>query len=131
MLEDQAWPKSCGHVRNKEVVPRAESVARIKAAVDARDGLHGAAAAEDRLVVIGRTDAKQAESFEEAMWRVAAFADLGVDMVFVDALETREEMEQVCRAVRSYGVPVLANMLEGGKSPILSLQELEQVRSLS
>ena len=118
LLEDQRVPKSCGHVGRKEVVSRVESVARIKAAVDARDAMPE----HERIVLIGRTDAKQAESFDEALWRISAFADLGVDMVFVDALETVGEMEAVCRAA---GVPVMANMLEGGLTPTdLSLEDL-------
>jgi len=124
LLEDQLVPKSCGHVKKKQVVSRVDSLSRIKAAVDCRDE---EAEEDERLVLIGRTDAKQAIGFEEALWRISAFADLGVDMVFVDALETREEMEIVCKTASDAGVGVLANMLEGGKTPILSLNELDEV----
>ena len=124
LLEDQVIPKSCGHVKNKAVVSRTEAVARIKAAVDARDEFDE----EDQVVLIGRTDAKQAESFDEALWRISAFSDLGVDMVFVDALETEEEMRIVCETAKSFGVKVLANMLEGGKTPTnFTLKELEEL----
>ena len=101
---------SSGHVKKKQVVSRVDSLSRIKAAVDCRDE---EAEEDERLVLIGRTDAKQAIGFEEALWRISAFADLGVDMVFVDALETREEMEIVCKTASDAGVGVLANMLEG------------------
>jgi 2-methylisocitrate lyase-like PEP mutase family enzyme len=124
LLEDQVTPKSCGHVKNKAVVSRSEAVARIKAAIDARDEFPQ----DEKVVLIGRTDAKQAESFDEALWRISAFGDLGVDMVFVDALETEEEMKIVCDTAKSYGVKVLANMLEGGKTPTnFTLKELEEI----
>ena len=124
MLEDQISPKSCGHVKKKAVIDRQESVSRIQAAIDARDEIP---VEEDRIVIIGRTDSRQAVSIEEALWRVSAFADMGVDIVFVDALQSKEEMKKVCKLAQSYNVPVLANMLEGGKTPILSIQELEDI----
>ncbi|KAI3428432.1 hypothetical protein D9Q98_007259 [Chlorella vulgaris] len=110
LIEDQQWPKSCGHVRNKRVVDRAEALARIRAACDARD--------EGRdIVVVARTDARQAESLEEALYRAAAFADAGADVVFIDALESEGEMQALCRVP---GAHKMASMLEGGgKTPIL------------
>ncbi len=125
LLEDQKVPKSCGHVQNKEVVGRVDAVARVHAAVEARDA--AASDEDDRIVLIARTDAKQAESFDEALWRVEAFCDVGADMVFVDALATADEMKAVCDLAASYGRPVLANMLEGGLSPQLPLPELERL----
>lgn len=106
-------------LQGKRVVPRDEAVARIRAACDARDQ------GQD-LVIVARTDARQAASFEEAMYRAAAFADTGADVVFVDALESVEEMKRLCKEVK--GAHKMANMLEGGgKTPILSPEELESM----
>ena len=117
LIEDQVWPKSCGHVRGKRVVGRDEAVQRIKAACDARD--EGA-----DIVIVARTDAKQAVSFQEALERAQLFADAGADVVFIDALETEAEMRTFCSAVQ--GIHKMANMLEGGgKTPILTPEELE------
>ncbi|GLC42609.1 hypothetical protein PLESTB_001118600 [Pleodorina starrii] len=114
LIEDQEAPKSCGHVRGKRVVGREEAVSRIRAAVDARD--EGA-----DILIVARTDARQAVSLEEALWRAQAFAEAGADVLFIDALESEAEM----RAFTSLGgaaagVPKMANMLEGGgKTPVL------------
>lgn len=86
LLEDQVHPKSCGHVRNKRVCSREEAVARIKAAVAARDEYKD-------IVIVARTDARQAVSLEEALWRVEAFAKAGADVLFIDALASVEEMQ--------------------------------------
>ncbi|BDA50301.1 probable 2,3-dimethylmalate lyase at N-terminal half [Coccomyxa sp. Obi] len=119
LIEDQVAPKSCGHVRGKRVVGRQEALARIRAAVDARE--EGA-----DILIVARTDARQADSLQEALWRVDAFADAGADIVFIDALETREEMRAFCSSARN--VPKMANMLEGGgKTPILAPAELEEM----
>ncbi|CAL8465196.1 g4731 [Coccomyxa elongata] len=119
LIEDQVAPKSCGHVRGKRVVGRQEALARIRAAVDARE--EGA-----DILIVARTDARQATSLQEALWRVEAFADAGADIVFIDALETREEMRALSSSARH--VPKMANMLEGGgKTPILAPAELEDM----
>ncbi|KAF8057118.1 Dml [Scenedesmus sp. PABB004] len=120
LIEDQVSPKSCGHVRGKRVVPRAEAVSRIRAAADARD--EGA-----DLLVLARTDARQAASLDEALWRAAAFADAGADLLFIDALASRDEMAAFCRlGGAAAGLPKMANMLEGGgKTPILPPEELQ------
>ncbi len=119
LIEDQVWPKSCGHVRGKQVIPRDEAIARIQAACDARKG-------NQDIVIVARTDAKQAVSFEEALERAQAFADQGADVVFIDALETVAEMRTFCARVA--GAHKMANMLEGGgKTPILKPQELEEM----
>lgn len=119
LIEDQVWPKSCGHVRGKQVIPRNEAIARIRAACDARKG-------DQDIVIVARTDAKQAVSFEEALERAQAFADQGADVVFIDALETVAEMRTFCASVT--GAHKMANMLEGGgKTPILKPQELEEM----
>eukprot|EP00890_Picochlorum_soloecismus_P005162 jgi/Picsp_1/5647/NSC_03006-R1_-dimethylmalate lyase-like len=117
LIEDQVWPKSCGHVKGKRVVPRDEAVARIRAACDARDE------GQD-IVIVARTDARQAIDFQEALERAQGFADAGADIVFVDALESAAEMRTFCAEIS--GAHTMANMLEGGgKTPILSPYELE------
>ena len=132
LIEDQAWPKSCGHVTGKAVVARGEAVARVAAAAAARDEVSPADTA-GRLLLIARTDARQAVSLEEALWRAAAFADAGADAVFVDALESEAELAALAAAVRTgpaaaaraRRVWLMANNLEGGgKSPLLTARAL-------
>lgn len=120
ILEDQASPKACGHTRDRKVVSREEAVIRIKAAIDARKE------SGSDIVIIARSDARQAVSLEEALWRSRAFADAGADVLFIDALVSREEMKAFCDV--SPLLPKLANMLEGGgKTPILNPIELEEI----
>jgi|APGre2960657444_1045066.scaffolds.fasta_scaffold04952_4 2-methylisocitrate lyase-like PEP mutase family enzyme len=103
-------------MRTRAVVSRQEAVARIRAACDARD-------AGADIVVVARSDARSCVSLDEALWRAAAFADVGADAVFVDALRSEEDMRAFCAAVP--GTPKMANMLEGGSTPILQPAELE------
>jgi 2-methylisocitrate lyase-like PEP mutase family enzyme len=117
MIEDQRAPKRCGHTRGKQVVSRTEAVARLRAAVDARD--EGA-----DILVMARTDARATDGLDEALWRARAFEDLGADIVFVEAPATRAEMERICRSARA---PQMANMVEGGDTPILPPGELEAI----
>ncbi|KAJ1383222.1 Pyruvate/Phosphoenolpyruvate kinase-like domain superfamily [Sesbania bispinosa] len=120
ILEDQVAPKACGHTRGRKVVSREEAVMKIKAAVDARTE------SGSDIVIVARTDARQAVSLDEALTRVKAFADAGADVLFIDALASKEEMKALCQV--SPNVPKLANMLEGGgKTPILNPVELEEV----
>ncbi|GMH44855.1 hypothetical protein BSKO_12807 [Bryopsis sp. KO-2023] len=118
LIEDQIAPKSCGHVKGKAVVSRDEATARIRAAVDARTE------GKD-IAVLARTDARQAESLDEALWRVASFADQGADILFIDALTSVDEMRAFCKVAPD--VPKLANMLEGGKTPILLPGDLQDL----
>jgi len=115
MIEDQLWPKRCGHTRGKQVVERAEALARIKAAVDAR--AEGA-----DILVMARTDARATDGLEEALWRAKAFAELGADIVFVEAPHDEAEMARVCAEVPA---PQMANMVEGGDTPVLPPKRLE------
>ncbi|XP_015901041.3 uncharacterized protein LOC107434131 isoform X1 [Ziziphus jujuba] len=120
ILEDQVSPKACGHTRGRKVVSREEAVMRIKAAVDARKE------SGSDIVIVARSDSRQAVSLDEALWRTRAFADAGADVLFVDALASKEEMRAFCET--SLLVPKMANMLEGGgKTPILTPLELEAV----
>jgi 2-methylisocitrate lyase-like PEP mutase family enzyme len=117
MIEDQVAPKRCGHTRGKEVVPREEALARIRAAVDAReDGAD--------ILVMARTDARATDGLDEALWRARAFAELGADLVFVEAPRTEEEMERTCREVPA---PLMANLVEDGDTPWLSHARLEEL----
>ena len=117
MIEDQRAPKRCGHTRGKQVIERAEALARIRAAVDARE--EGA-----DILIMARTDARATHGLDEALWRARAFEDLGADILFVEAPATRAEMEKICRATRA---PQMGNLVEGGDTPILKPAELESL----
>ena len=114
-LEDQVWPKKCGHLRGKRVVPRDEWLTKLEAAIEHRD----------RLFVVARTDARAAIGLEEACERARMAADLGVDAVFVEAPESIEEMEAVAEAMP--GVVRVANMIEAGRTPLLTPAELHDL----
>jgi len=117
MIEDQLAPKRCGHTRGKEVVSRAEALTRIRAAVDARES--GA-----DILIMARTDARFPEGLDEALTRAKAFADLGADIVFVEAPRSESEMERICEEI---SVPQLVNMVEDGDTPILPPERLEAI----
>lgn len=117
MIEDQQWPKRCGHTEGKQVVSRDEAFARVRAAVDAkREGAD--------ILILARTDARQTHGFDEALVRIRGFEELGADIVFLEAPESVEEMRAFCEATR---VPTLANMLENGKTPLLPPSVLEEL----
>ncbi|ORW08955.1 methylisocitrate lyase [Mycobacterium kyorinense] len=115
-LEDQVNPKRCGHLDGKAVVPTAEMVRRIRAAVAARR--------DHNFVVCARTDAAAVEGVSAAIDRARAYADAGADLIFTEALTDAAEFERFRAAV---DVPLLANMTEFGKSPLLSAQELADI----
>ncbi|KAL1553249.1 2,3-dimethylmalate lyase-like [Salvia divinorum] len=120
ILEDQVSPKACGHTQGREVVSREEAIMRIKAAVDARKE------SGSDIVIVARTDSRQAVSLEESLWRARALGNAGADVLFIDALASKEEMEAFCEVCPQ--VPKMANMLEGGgKTPILSPNELDDI----
>ncbi len=114
-LEDQVWPKRCGHMAGKQVVPVDEWLAKLRAAVDHRSHLH----------VTARTDARAAIGLDEAISRARAAVDVGVDAVFVEAPESIDELEQIARALP--GVVLVANMVETGKTPLLTPAELHDL----
>jgi 2-methylisocitrate lyase-like PEP mutase family enzyme len=114
-LEDQVWPKKCGHMAGKRVVAREEWLAKLRAAVDTRD----------QLFVTARTDARAAVSLKEACERARMAADLGVDAVFVEAPESAEEMEAIAAATP--GCVRVANMIEGGRTPLRTPAELHDL----
>lgn len=113
-IEDQVAPKKCGHYEGKSVVPTAEMVGKIKAAVDARR--------DEDLVVIARSDARAVEGLQAAIDRVNAYLEAGADVGFVEAPQSAEEMATVARELNG---PALANIFEGGKTPALPARELE------
>jgi len=115
-LEDQVWPKRCGHMRGKRVIPLDEQLAKLRAALDTRE--HGGG----DLFVVARTDARAAVDLDEALRRGRAFRDLGVDAVFVEAPESVGELRAVAAAIPD--APLVANMVEHGRTPMLSRSEL-------
>jgi 2-methylisocitrate lyase-like PEP mutase family enzyme len=117
MIEDQEAPKRCGHTRGKRVVERDEALNRIRAAVDERE-----AGAE--ILIMARTDARHTHSLEEALWRCQAFADLGADIIFLEAPRSIDEMEQFCSLIHG---PKMANMVEQGDTPVLPPKQLEDI----
>jgi methylisocitrate lyase len=114
-IEDQVAPKRCGHLEGKQIVPVAEMVGKISAAVAARRS--------DEFVIIARVDAAAVEGFDAAVERAKAYAAAGADVIFTEALTSREEFERFARA--DVGAPLLANMTEFGKTPYLSAAEFE------
>ena len=114
-LEDQGFPKRCGHLDGKTVVPVAEMQGKLRAALDARHS-------RDTLI-LARTDALAIEGFDVAMDRAEAYLACGVDALFIEALRTPEQMDAACTRF-AHRVPLLANMVEGGKTPVQSAVEL-------
>ena len=117
-LEDQTFPKRCGHLDGKGVVPAAEMCGKLRAALDARHS-------QDTLI-LARTDALAVEGFEAALDRAEAYLACGVDALFIEALRTPEQMAQACARFAGR-IPLLANMVEGGKTPIQSADELGRI----
>ena len=115
-IEDQDFPKRCGHLDNKAVIPADEMCGKIHAALDAR---------RDRnTLIIARTDAVAVEGFDRAIERAHMYRDAGADMLFVEAPKTRDDLGCMASALRGKA-PFMANMVEGGKTPILPAKELE------
>lgn len=115
-LEDQVFPKKCGHFDGKAVIPANEMVAKIKAAVDTRRS--------QELLIIARTDARAVSTLEEAVDRGHAYQEAGADVIFIEAPESIDELAIVGK---SFDVPLIANMVEGGKTPMQSAQELAEL----
>lgn len=114
-LEDQTFPKRCGHLDGKSVVPVPEMVGKLKAALDAR-------ASSDTLI-LARTDALAVEGLDAALERAERYLECGVDALFIEALRTPEQMDVACARFANR-IPMLANMVEGGKTPVQSAAEL-------
>lgn len=117
MIEDQVSPKRCGHVAGKQVIDRSEALERVQAAVDARD--EGA-----DILIMARTDAGAVHGIGEAIWRAQHFGELGADILFVEALETEEELGRITK--EAPGIHA-ANMIEGGATPFLPPDRLHEL----
>ncbi len=115
-IEDQEFPKKCGHTPGRRVVPLADAVNRIKVATEARSSRD--------FLVIARTDARTSLGLDEALRRGEAFLKAGADILFIESPESEEEMAKIGR---TFDVPLLANMVEGGRTPVLSKDELERL----
>jgi 2-methylisocitrate lyase-like PEP mutase family enzyme len=116
LLEDQVWPKRCGHMAGKAVVPMEEHVAKLRAAAEARG--------TEPFWILGRTDARATHGLDEAIRRARAYREAGADILFVEAPETREELAKIGRELPG---PLIANMVEGGRTPILRPEELRSL----
>jgi methylisocitrate lyase len=117
ILEDQQWPKKCGHFEGKKVIAAEEHAAKMRAAVDARR--------DDDLVIIARTDARAPLGLDEAIRRGRLYRDAGADVVFVEAPQSVDELRAVKAAIPD--APLFANMIEGGKTPLLTYEELQSL----
>jgi methylisocitrate lyase len=116
LLEDQVWPKRCGHMQGKEVIRAEEHVQKIHAAVEARAGAS--------FKILGRTDARAPLGLDEAIRRGRMYREAGADLIFVEAPQSRDELARIGREVPG---PLMANMVEGGKTPILGRSELREL----
>ena len=115
-IEDQEYPKKCGHTPGRRVIPTSDMVTKIKVAVDTRT--------KDDFLIIARTDSRTGLGIEEAISRAVAFEEAGADIIFVEAPETEGEMKMVNAAIKK---PTLANMVSGGKTPIFSSSALQDM----
>ena len=109
-LEDQDFPKRCGHLDGKALIPAQEMCGKIRAAVDARRSRE--------TLIVARTDAVAVEGFERAIERAAMYREAGADMLFVEAPKTRDDLARIVTTLGGK-VPLMANMVEGGKTPTL------------
>jgi 2-methylisocitrate lyase-like PEP mutase family enzyme len=117
ILEDQQWPKRCGHMEGKQVIPLEEHVKKLEAALEARSNRD--------FIIIARTDSLAVNGMEEAVKRGRAYRDAGADVVFVEAPKSVEELVIIRSAIKD--VPLVANIIEGGKTPLLSARTLEKM----
>lgn len=116
-LEDQQFPKRCGHLSGKELISAEEMSGKVRAAVDARKS--------DEFLVIARSDATSVAGLDESIRRAKMYVDSGADVIFVEAPRDQSDLEAVAKALP--GVALLANMVEGGKTPLFSAQELQEM----
>ena len=115
-IEDQVFPKRCGHFEGKQIISTEEMVKKIEAALDARR--------DPDLVIMARTDARAIDGLDKAIERARAYVKAGADIIFIEAPQTVEELRKVAKSVN---VPTMANMVEGGKTPVVSVQELQEM----
>ena len=117
-IEDQVWPKRCGHMSGKEVIERGEMIGKIRAAIDASNAL------DPDFILGARTDAIYVEGIEKAIDRAKAYEDAGADFIFLDAYENKKQME---KAIKEIKAPLLLNIIEGGKTSPISAKEAESM----
>jgi len=117
-LEDQEFPKKCGHTRGRRVIPLQDMVDKVRVATQAREN--------DDFLIVARTDARSSLGLEEALRRAEAYAEAGADLLFVESPETEDELQQIAARLAPH-VPVLVNNVEGGRTPILSRAALQQM----
>jgi methylisocitrate lyase len=115
-LEDQVWPKRCGHMKGKQVIALDEQLKKLRAAVEAKQGRD--------FFIVARTDSRQALGLTEAITRGLAFREAGADAVFIEAPESKEEMKEIAHQVPG---PLVANMLERGVTPLMGPKELKEL----
>jgi 2,3-dimethylmalate lyase len=115
-LEDQVWPKRCGHMKGKQVIPLDEQLKKLRAAIEAKRG--------SDFFIVARTDSRQALGLSEAITRGLAFKEAGADAVFIEAPESKEEMKEIAKRVSA---PLVANMLERGVTPLMGPKELKEL----
>ncbi len=116
-IEDQVWPKKCGHMEGKQVIPMHEMAQKVRAAVDARQ--------DPDFVIIARTDANAVSGLEDALRRGRAYRDAGADVIFIEAPRSIEELQAIAQAFT--GTPLLFNWAESGKTPLLPLHEIHRL----
>jgi 2-methylisocitrate lyase-like PEP mutase family enzyme len=116
-MEDQVSPKKCGHFSGKDVISKEEMVYKIKAALDSR--------VNEELAIIARTDALAVNGIEDALDRAHAYAEAGADVIFVEAPTTFDQLKEITDSLQ--GIPQMINLVEGGKTPLVSLQEAEEL----
>ncbi|MGI8335905.1 isocitrate lyase/PEP mutase family protein [Actinomadura scrupuli] len=117
-IEDQTFPKRCGHMLGRDVIPAGEMIQKIKAAVDVRE--------DPDFVIIARTDARTTKGLDEALDRGAAYHEAGADLLFIESPENEDEMRRICAAFRGV-VPVLSNQIEGGRTPTPGVRALQEM----
>ncbi len=118
-FEDQVWPKRCGHMDGKQVISAEEHTQKIRAACDART--------DKNTLIMARTDSRYIHGLEDSINRGKMYADAGADIVFLEALTGRDEMERAGREFEGSGAYLYANMIEGGKTPLIPAKELRQM----
>ncbi|MBM4447019.1 MAG: isocitrate lyase/PEP mutase family protein [Chloroflexi bacterium] len=120
IFEDQTWPKRCGHMRGKSVVEAEEHLQKVKSAVEARGNKH--------IMIIARTDSLATHGVEEAIRRGNLYKEAGADLIFVDAPNSKEELRHIASGIKA---PLVVNMIEGGRTPLLPLEELKELGFVS
>ena len=115
-LEDQKWPKRCGHMAGKEVIPKEEYAEKLRAAIDARKS--------KEFIIVARTDARATEGFDAAIERGLLYKEIGADAIFVEAPKSVDEMKKIGNSIKA---PLVANMIEGGATPLLPSDQLHKM----